>query len=877
MKSALLSKPSQIRLSVAFFIAPVFLLFFLFVVFSTTFTFPVMKEKLLDGKKHLVKEQTRIAESIIKDYDNLVKSGKLSLEEAQEEARENLRRIRFGEDGKNYFFIIDTALNSVMHPLRQSLEGTSMKKVKDKKGNYFIANLVLEAIDRGEGYTTYYWYRGKDKNQAVSKLSYVMHYEPWGWVFGTGIFIDDVDEYLAREQKSEYRLLALFGTIALILSGIIIYRGIASERQKSHSEERLQESEEHYRDLFNSSRDGLLTIEAPHWNYTLANPAACKLFGVENSEEFKKLNPMDLSPEFQPDGSNSAEKALSHINDAVEKGTSHFEWVHKRLDGSTFWASVLVSRHERAGNLSLLGTIRDITPYKEATLQLQESEENLRITLNSIGDAVISTDKEGRVVSMNAVASGLTGWKVDEAVGEPLSTVFQIFNADTKEAVETPFQKVMEKGQIVGLANHTILRARNGDEHQISDSGAPIRNSNGDITGVVLVCRDMTKEYQLEEQFREAQKMEAVGKLAGGVAHDFNNLIGAIMSATELLQFSIPAIDPKSQKFLDMILGATDNAANLTKKLLAFSRKSSKTFTSLDVHDVLTSVAEIFSRTFDRKIEIQKHLDADKRTITGDISELQNACMNLGINASHAMEKGGVLTINTHNIFLDDSYCEKSSFDIKAGEYIVVVFQDNGTGIAAQNLNRIFDPFFTTKEQGKGTGLGLAAVYGIIKDHSGEIEVSSEEGKGTTFVLYLPLSSKEEKPTAPQRVIMKGKGKILLVDDDPFLRITGETILKQLGYDVLLAEDGIGALEIYKKEFAGIDLIILDMIMPKMNGKEAFLKMKEINPECKVILATGFSSDSDFHEMDRGGLSRRISKPFKIDELSLAISEVLNS
>ncbi|NQZ67117.1 MAG: PAS domain S-box protein, partial [Lentisphaeria bacterium] len=325
---------------------------------------------------------------------------------------------------------------------------------------------------------------------------------------------------------------------------------------------------------------------------------------------------------------------------------------------------------------------------------LRESEENLRITLNSIGDAVITTDKYGFITGLNPIAEKLTGWSRDDARGEKLVDVFDIFNSQTGETCENPVTKVIESGKIVGLANHTSLKSKDGSTRQIADSGAPIRNKDEDIVGVVLVFRDVSGQYELEEQLRQSQKMDAVGQLAGGIAHDFNNLLSAIMGSAELLNIKLKS--ESNLKYVRIINKTSNRASELINKLLIFSHKSEIISEALDINFILTDTLSILKSSFDKKIKFVFSTNAEQLTITGDKSQIQNAIMNLCINARDAMPDGGIISIDLMTCQFDEHYCSASPFDLSPGHYVQINIKDNGSGIPLDEIKRIFDPFYTT-------------------------------------------------------------------------------------------------------------------------------------------------------------------------------------
>lgn len=517
---------------------------------------------------------------------------------------------------------------------------------------------------------------------------------------------------------------------------------------------------------------------------------------------------------------------------------------------------------------------RVIEKLSEEQNNTRKLAEYLRVTLDSIGDAVITTDLDGKIVNMNPVAEKLTEYKTDIARNKPLPEVFNIINGETREKVENPAEEVLKYGNKVGLANHTILISKSGKEYQIADSAAPIKKPNGEIIGVVLVFRDITEEYKLQKQLQHSQKMDAIGQLAGGIAHDFNNIIGGIIGAAEVLQYQLKS-DENSKKYVSMIMNSAERAAELASKLLAFSRRQKAGSTPVDIHHVIKEVVDILKTTIDKRIEIIIDLHAESAWVIGDPSQLQNVFLNLGINSSHALPDGGTIHIRTRNISLSQTYCNTSSFDIKAGSYIEIEVEDNGTGIAKEHLPHIFEPFFTTKEQGKGTGLGLSAVYGTVQQHKGAINVYSEVGKGTCFHIYFPVT--EDHPSTP--VIVEkpvlGEGTILLVDDEVVIRTTGKALLKEYGYTVYLAENGENALEIFKSKKDEIDLVILDMIMPKMNGRQCFYQLKKIKPDIKIIITSGFTKSGDLADLEKNGLFGFIRKPFRGAELSKIVNEAI--
>jgi len=407
------------------------------------------------------------------------------------------------------------------------------------------------------------------------------------------------------------------------------------------------------------------------------------------------------------------------------------------------------------------------------------------------------------------------------------------------------------------------------------------KNERGENTLICSFFRDATGKFvaeqereKLREQLLHSQKMDAIGQLAGGVAHDFNNLLSGIMGAAELLKDFEPG-SPQHARFVDIILGSAAKAADLTRKLLTFAHKREAERKPVDMLRVVSESFEIFKRTLDRKIVLCLQNFARQSVVPGDETLLQNLIMNLGINASHAMPDGGTLSLVMKNVSITSENCRVGAFELVPGNYLELELTDTGIGMYPEIQKRIFEPFFTTKEPGRGTGLGLAMVYGSIKAHDGSITVESEPGRGTTFRILLPAAHEAEVTDAADEEVISGSGRVLIVDDEEILRAIGRAMLESMGYDVLLAVNGREAVDLFKKMPEEIDLVILDMIMPVMGGKETLAELKKIRSDCRILVASGFARESELSEMKKLGINGSIRKPFRLAELSRAIAGVM--
>jgi len=393
-------------------------------------------------------------------------------------------------------------------------------------------------------------------------------------------------------------------------------------------------------------------------------------------------------------------------------------------------------------------------------------------------------------------------------------------------------------------------------------------------SSVLSAVMDITEQKRLQAQLHQAHKMDVIGQLAGGIAHDFNNMLAGIMAAAELLQRRL-AGDARNQKLAATIVDAATRSAELTRDLLTFSRKGKIAVQPVHLNETITSVVALLERTIDKQIRIRTRLGALDPVVLGDATQLQNALLNLGVNARDAMPRGGTLTIATSVIMRHGSGSPQSGSTLAAGTYLQITVSDTGVGMTPQVMEHIFEPFFSTKETGKGTGLGLAAVYGTVRNLDGKITVQSEPGLGSNFTLYLPLAAEAvDFQVAPVEAVT-GSGGILLVDDEEILREVGRDMLEDLGYTVFLAQNGVEALEVYEEHRDKIALVMLDMIMPKMGGKETCQRLHQKNPGIKILFCSGFHREGTEAELRELGAMGFIHKPYSRSELSRAVADSL--
>lgn len=515
---------------------------------------------------------------------------------------------------------------------------------------------------------------------------------------------------------------------------------------------------------------------------------------------------------------------------------------------------------------------------KQYHVELSKNEEYLDLTLNSIGDAVITTDAKYNITRMNPVAERLTGWASEDAINNSINNVLNLFNSATGEPINNPFDSVIKKGEIIHINKNIKLLSKNGKTYYISDSAAPILDENNVTRGIVLVFNDITEQKIKDEQLQQSQKMDALGKLTGGISHDFNNMIGIILGYSELLQLTIDKKTP-SHNHVNEIIKAAMRSQKLTSKLLAFSRKSMQEESEININELIVSEQNMLKKMLTVRIELILKLEQNLWSVYVDASLLQDAILNICINAMHAMPNGGKLTIHTHNIHFDTA--DMDNIQLEEGDYVQLSITDTGSGMDKETQLKVFDPFFSTKGE-KGTGLGLSQVYGLVSQSRGAVHVYSELDIGTKFSIYLPryTSTPDEdesknKASTESTTSLYGKETILLVDDEDSLLNLSDQIIKKYGYQTLLASSGEEALSLLEKNHA--DLVLSDIIMPNMDGYQLAEVINKKYPHMKIQLISGFSEEPVNSILASNLYFNQINKPFSTKELLETIRKLLDS
>jgi PAS domain S-box-containing protein len=762
--------------------------------------------------------------------------------------------------------------------------------------------------------------------------------------------------------------------------------------------EALRQSETKYRLMIESSRDAILTLHPPDWHFTSCNAAAVELLGAESEAQVCATLPWQLSPDTQPDGTPSVQKAQDHILRAMESGAESFEWTHAKVDGTPFAATVLLSRVEQEDGGYLLATVRDITAQKQAEAamkalnenldqlvtersgQLRESEERFRVLVDAAPNAVVMAGPDGRITFANRRTLDVFGYQPEELVGRLVETLIPesrraehvrlrsanwstlpprslgrdgSLSARRKDgsdvAVEVGLTPVEVAGQTFMMATITDITARRRAEEAVTRLAAfPEVNPNpvlelasdgslayhngaatalardlglpdavamvpADVAAIVRQClaagearrgleyrfgkrvlswafypiagrgvvhayaADVTERLALEAQLRQSQKMEAIGQLAGGVAHDFNNILSVVLMQAEV-SAAADDLPEDTVEGLREIQACAERGADLTRQLLLFSRRQVMQTRDLDLNDVVTALAKMLQRIIGEDVRLELHLHTSKLPARADAGMLNQVLLNLAVNARDAMPRGGRLRVETWDRLVDET-TERPYPDIQPGHYVGLSVVDTGCGIPADVLPRIFEPFFTTKEAGKGTGLGLATVFGIVRQHGGWLNVSSEVGQGTTFDIYLPLAAQTGAEPAPRRrTIAGGSETLLVVEDEASVRTLVRSILERRGYTVLEAANGVDALKLWEAHRDRIALLFTDMVMPDgISGQDLARRLRTERPDLRVVFSSGYSPEIAGRELRLAAGENFLPKPFTSDVLLEVVRQAIDA
>jgi len=624
---------------------------------------------------------------------------------------------------------------------------------------------------------------------------------------------------------------------------------------------RIEESERKYRSILEHSQDVIFRLDL-EGNYLFISSAIEQL--GYTPEEFYADRTIGRRIVLPEDFEKAEEGFKKAVSGEISRGV---EYRVKTKDGRVLWVSqnTYPVRDSQGRVVAVEGTIRDITERKRAEEELIHTTQQWQATFDAIGDMVAIIDEDYRVVRANKA--------MKEAFGGVLGAhCYELFHGTDGPISNCPARRAFRSGE----ASHLELQERHLGGRWFDFFAYPIKDENGKVYQVVHIARDITQRREAQQRIQQQDRLAAVGQLAAGIAHDFNNLLSVIIGYAEMLERR-KDIPKSAKKELKNIKTQGLRAARLIRQILDFSRESVIQREPLDFVPFLKETVKFLKRTIPESIRIALEVDPGKYIVNADPAQMQQMLANLAVNARDAMPEGGELVFRLSHLSLRPN--DEAPFpDMQLGEWAVLSVQDTGVGIPPEILPRIFEPFFTTKEAGKGSGLGLAQVYGIVRQHDGFIDVESKVGEGTRFIIYLPVLGEDVKEIEEEEPeeLPRGCGEtILVVEDEPSVLFVVKEMLENLGHRVLSAGSGQEALKVYKQHGEEIALVLTDLVMPGMGGMELYHMLKKLNPEVKVVVMTGYSSEKDIKEFLSQGITAWVQKPLEIAKLARLVKENL--
>ena len=651
-----------------------------------------------------------------------------------------------------------------------------------------------------------------------------------GQNIGTISFIEDVTERVEREAELQRQIQALQRAEVALLS----------------TQHRLQH-------LLSSSPAVIYTCKlCDDYGATFISDNVTAQLGYQPREfmEDSRFWIDRIHPEDAP-------QVRAEMARLLERGHQILEYRFPHKDGTYRWVrdEIKLVLDSNSNLLEIVGAWYDITERKQAEEQVRDHA----ALLNIATDAIMVRDLDNRILFWNKAAERLYGWTAEEATGQSSKVLlYKQTSPQVEEAMKTLIEAGAWQGELHQVTKHGI-------EIIVESRWTLVRDERGNPKSVLVVNTDITQKKQLEAQFLRIQRLESIGTLAGGIAHDLNNILTPILASAQLLQMELPP--EKKLALLTMVENNAKRGANLIKQVLSFAKGVEGEHTIMEVTHLIREIAEIARETFPKYIEFRTDIAPDLWAVSGDATQLHQVLMNLSVNARDAMPSGGTLRICANNLLIDSHYAQMN-IEARVGPYIVIAVSDTGTGIPPEIQERIFDPFFTTKELGKGTGLGLSTVVGIVRSHGGFIKLHSQIGIGTQFQVHLPAVGATETPQSEDVEIPQGqKELILVVDDEADLREIPKIALQKYAYRVLTASDGIEAVALYAQYKDEISVVLLNMMMPHMDGPTAIRTLQKIEPSVKIIAVSGLPSSEMIAEATRSGVTAFLPKPYTAKEL----------
>lgn len=684
--------------------------------------------------------------------------------------------------------------------------------------------------------------------------------------------------YLQQVRSSETAYLNRVTIVVIILIAIaMLLDFLVRQLQKSITQSRLLAAQAHasaeslaiFKALADNAVDAFCICDSDR-RLTYVNHAFCRLFGcTEDTAVGVRAGAYVPAMETTASG----QKAASELPDAWNQEASLLRKGQEPFDADL----AIFQLHDVGGKrVGMAAIIRDVTERNLAQDALRRSEAKYRELVQNANSIILRLDREGHITFFNEFAERFFGFREEDVLGRSiLGTIIPPVESTGRDMALFVSALCARPEDFASCENENVRS--NGERVWVAWTNKPIYDDAGRTREILCVGNDITERRRMEVQLRQAQKMEAVGQLAGGVAHDFNNILQAILGYGELMRMSIESGTPPHGE-LDEVLKAAQRAALLTRQLLAFSRKQVIELEPLALNDVVDELSNMIRRVIGEHIELVFVPDSKLKAVRADRGQVEQVLMNLCVNARDAMPNGGRLTLETSNVTLSETDCVAYEW-VKPGKFVLLRVTDTGCGMDIETLGHVFEPFFTTKEMGKGTGLGLATVYGIVKQHEGFVNVQSAPGAGTSFCAYLPAFEAPAPATdiTDEQPVAGGHETILFAEDEEQIRVQTRRILEAAGYTVLAAVDGHDALNIYRDNADKIDLLLLDAIMPKTTGKSVYETIREMRPDMRCVFSSGYSEDSPIGPGPTGNAPSRIQKPYRANDLLRLVRKTLDS
>lgn len=841
------------------------------------------ERRLRDSIRNRVHEAHSMAEHLFDHYH-----ATKSTEEIQEMIRETLRPIRFNK-GRGYYFAFATDGIETLFAARPEMEGRNMLQVRGGEGEYVVADMLALTRKQGEGFYTYLWSK-PGRSGFFPKIAFVERFEPIDWVIGTGEYIDDVERDIQQECLTWISNIQ-FGKDGYVFAGQwdgLSLSGPAVGKNMYHAED--INGVKIVQELIKAAKAGggfvhyvLPKFEgkknAPKISYAVSVDAWQWYIGagvyVDEIETEIASMQAALEKRIQTTIRNACLVVLfllvfilvivKLLSDKIGNNLQFFTTFFKRastdavaIQADTLHFSEFVELADAANRM--------VEERKRAEDALQYSHQRFFTVLNSIDAGIYVADigtyeilfmNKHMIETFGRDMTGETCWKSLMGESGPCS------HCNHEQLVDSAGKP---RGVHVWQGKNPI----NGRWYINYDRA--IEWMDGRLAKL-QIATDITHVKKMETELQRAQKFESVSTLAAGIAHDFNNLLMGVQGRASLMMDGLDSASPLMEH-LQAIEKHVQSATDLTRQLLGLARGGKYEILPVDINELVSSTTALFGRTR-KEVEVRTTFSISKAVVEADRRQLEQVLLNIYINAWQAMPEGGDLHIETTEEVLDVEAC--SPHQVEPGRFIKISITDTGTGMDEATRQKIFDPFFTTKEKSRGTGLGLASAYGIVKNHRGFITVSSEVGRGSTFILYLPSSDSEaQRESTVETAIVRGSGTILLIDDEEMILDVGRAMLEKLGYRVITAKGGEPASRIVDERGGEIDLVIVDMVMPGMDGGKTFDRIREVVPSMPVILSSGYSLDGEATTLLQKGCNGFIQKPFNISELSQKVWEVLD-